>query len=225
MRKLGVIVAFEQEVDILSLHAHREMVAGCPVTETTIGETPTVLVLCGIGPVNAGACAQMLVDRFHVDAILNIGLAGNGCDLPMGGALVVEKATYHDLYPTTFLDSSYPNVSVFNADEAMVQLAQQILQSMNIPFRTGVLATGSQFIDNANIKQDIIGRTGAHAIEMEGAAIAHIASKNDVPFCLVKIISDSAEESAGDEFDNTVEIADYLAHSTAFVKEFAQRFN
>ena len=75
--KLGVLVAFDKEIDMLNLGGKDFRLGGCRMCELTIGENDVILALCGIGKANAGACTQLLISDQHVDAILNIGLAGS----------------------------------------------------------------------------------------------------------------------------------------------------
>ena len=220
--KLGVLVAFDKEIDLLNLNGKEFRLGGCRMCSLTLGDTEVVLALCGIGKANAGACTQLLISDQHVDAVLNIGLAGSACHIPIGGAVLVTEATYHDLYPIDFVAEDYPTLTSFPADKRLFDIAEKILSDMGVVYTKGIVATGDQFISNSETKQDIISRTNCSAVEMEGCAIAHIAAKNDIPFCLVKIISDSADEEAEDQFHDTLTIAEYLDTSTNFIKRFAQ---
>ncbi|MBQ8995626.1 MAG: 5'-methylthioadenosine/S-adenosylhomocysteine nucleosidase [Oscillospiraceae bacterium] len=219
--KLGVLIAFDKEIDLLNLNGREFRLAGCRMCELKIGETDVILALCGIGKANAAACTQVLISSLGVDAILNIGLAGSACHIPIGGAVLITEAAYHDLLPVDFVAEDYPGLTRFPADPRLVNVAESVLSEMGVTFTKGVLATGDQFISDSAVKKDIIERTGCSAVEMEGCAIAHIAAKNDTPFCLVKVISDSAEDEAHDEFIDTLSIADYLETSTGFIRKFA----
>ena len=223
--KLGVLIAFDKEIDLLDLGGKRFTLGGCRMCEQTFGDNTAILALCGIGKANAAACTQLLISALQVDAVLNIGLAGSACSLPIGGAVLVTSATYHDLLPIDFVAEDYPGVTVFDSDPSMVACAENILKELAVPYQKGILATGDQFISDSAVKQDIIGRIGCSAVEMEGGAIAHIARKNDTPFCLVKIISDSAEDGAHDEFVDTLSVADYLTISTGFIRRFAESYS
>ncbi len=220
--KLGVLVAFDKEIDMLNLSGKDFRLGGCRMCELTIGENEVILALCGIGKANAGACTQLLISDQHVDAILNIGLAGSACNIPIGGAVLVTEATYHDLFPIDFVAEDYPGLTSFPADRHLMEVAEKILIDMGVVYTKGIVATGDQFISNSSTKQDIINRTHCSAVEMEGCAIAHISAKNDIPFCLVKIISDSADDNAEDQFHDTLTIAEYLETSTNFIKYFAE---
>lgn len=220
--KLGVLVAFDKEIDMLNLGGREFRLGGCRMCELKIGDNDVVLALSGIGKANAGACTQLLISDQHVDAILNIGLAGSACHIQIGGAILVTEATYHDLFPIDFVAEDYPGLTCFPADQRLMDTAEKILSDMGIVYTKGILATGDQFISNSQTKQDIIDRTHCSAVEMEGGAIAHISAKNDIPFCLVKIISDSADENADEQFHDTLTVAEYLQTSTNFIRRFAE---
>ena len=220
--KIGVLIAFDKEIDLLNLNGREFRLGGCRMCEMTIGDTDVILALCGIGKSNAAACTQLLITALNVDAVINIGLAGSACHVPIGGAVLITEATYHDLLPVDFVAEDYPGLTRFPADPHLTDVAEKVLKEMGVVYAKGVLATGDQFISDSAVKQDIIARAGCSAVEMEGCAIAHIAAKNDVPFCLVKIISDNAEEEGHDQFTETVSIADYLETSTGFIRRFAE---
>ena len=104
----------------------------------------------------------------------------------------------------------------------MNTVARQILDELGTVHADGIVASGDQFIDDKETKNSIVERTGCSCVEMEGGAIAHIAMKNETPFCLVKIISDDADDDAGDQFHETVSISDYLKTSVGFITRFAE---
>ena len=60
----------------------------------------------------------------------------------------------------------------------------------------GTVASGDQFVGQKAQKEKIIAETGALCTEMEGAAIAHGAWKNGIPFVVIRAISDKADDSA-----------------------------
>ena len=75
--KIGVIVAFNEEIGRLSDHGEVETLAGVPYTKASFGENEAVIALCGVGKGNAAACTQLLISAFGCERILNIGLAGS----------------------------------------------------------------------------------------------------------------------------------------------------
>lgn len=223
--RLGVVVAFEAEIGRIDEQGEIKTVCGVRYAEVPLGENTAVIALSGIGKVNAGACVQVLISVLKCEAILNIGLAGNACDLPLGGAVLADRVVYHDLFPEDFISQDAPGTSEFIPDEKMRMTAEKILADMNVEYRSGTVASGDQFISDKALKDSIIRKTGCSCVEMEGAAIAHISLKNSVPFCLVKIISDNADDDAGEQFDETVLISSYLETSVPFIRRFAESFS
>ena len=223
--RLGVVVAMEAEIGQLNDHGEISTVCGVRYAEVPFGSNTAVIALSGIGKVNAGACVQVLISVLKCDAILNIGLAGNACDLPIGGVVIADRVVYHDIYPENFISQDAPGTSEFIPDQAMRETAREIIEEMGTVYKNGTVASGDQFISDNSLKESIINKTGCSCVEMEGAAIAHIALKNNVPFCLVKMISDNADDDAGEQFDETVLISDYLKTSVPFIRSFAERFS
>ena len=205
MAKLGIIGAMTVEVDTLKEQLVDRSVttrAGMEFWEGILEGCPVVVVQCGVGKVNAALCAQILCDCFDVTHIVNTGVAGSlNAELDIGDFVISEDAVYHDMDATNF---GYPicqvpglSVLSFPADEMLIReayTAAQIAHPGHV--RTGRIATGDQFIAEKGLKERIIANTGAFCTEMEGAAIAHAAWKNGVPFVIIRAISDKADDSA-----------------------------
>ena len=77
--------------------------------------------------------------------------------------------------------------------------------------------SGGAFIDNAAFREYTFKTFGARVLDMESAAVAHVAYANDVPFIAVRSLSDLA---GGSEGENQIEVFFRLAagNSTAVVK-------
>ena len=207
MKKLGIIGAMESEIALL-----REKMTDCCQTECSgmvfyegvLEGTPAVVALCGVGKVNAAMCVQVLCDLFSVSHVVNTGVAGSLCaELDIGDLVIGQQAIYHD-FDCSELNSKYsvgqvPGLPVreFSADKALVEkafLAANSIHSGHV--KIGTVASGDQFVCRKGKKQQIIENTGAICTEMEGAAIAHAAWRNGVPFVIVRAISDKADDSA-----------------------------
>lgn len=218
--KLGVICAMPQEIALLAGRQPEDSIYGIPYLCSSVGKTELVLALSAIGKANAAACAQLLIDRFGVDALLNIGMAGACCGLPLGGAVVVKQAVYHDMDMQNAVQGTGLGIP-FVTDAALSDTARTVLRQLGIPHETGILATGDQFIESSETKTDIRRRTGCSCIEMEGGAIAHIANKCGVPCCVVKVMSDRADETAAADFRASLSVNRYVRISTDFIAAFA----
>ncbi len=221
--KLGIIGAMDVEVAVLKQRMENKVasdIAGSQYCEGTLEGLEAVVVQCGIGKVNAALCAQILISRFGVTQIVNTGIAGSLCaDLDIGDLLVSRDAMYHDFDCCHF---GYPagkvpgmDVVAFPADERLMELAWQAAETVN-PGHTkvGRVASGDQFVCEKGQKQRIIEVSAGLCTEMEGAAIAHTAYRNGVPFVILRAISDKADDSAEMDYPTFERIA---AHRCAEV--------
>lgn len=207
MNKLGIIGAMTVEVETLcglledSVKHER---AGMVFYEGTLEGMRVVICQCGVGKVNAALCVQIMCDLFNVDCIINTGVAGSLCpELDIGDFVISKDAMYHD-FNCYILNPDYPvgqvpgmPVRAFPADPYMIEEAFKAAQKVHEGHaRIGRIASGDQFISDGNVKREIVENTGALCTEMEGTAIAHAAWRNQIPFVVIRAISDKADNSA-----------------------------
>lgn len=205
--KLGVIGAMDVEVATLKANMTEKTehtVAGSVYCEGVLEGLPVVVVQCGIGKVNAALCVQVLCSQFAVTHVVNTGIAGSlDKDLDIGDFVISKDAIYHD-FTCAALNPAYVTgqipgfpVRYFPADENLVKLAYAAADSLQAGHAMiGTVASGDQFVGQKAQKEKIIADTGALCTEMEGAAIAHGAWKNGIPFVVIRAISDKADDSA-----------------------------
>lgn len=205
--KLGIIGAMSVEVETLK----RQMTdlaiserAGMSFCEGVLSGTPCVVVVCGVGKVNAALCVQILCDFYGVTHIVNTGIAGSlNPMLDIGDLVIAQDAMYHD-FDCHSLNPDYPvgqvpglPVRAFSADPILADLAYKAGEQIHSGhIHLGRVASGDQFVCSTEQKNSIIANTGALCTEMEGAAIAHAAWRNGVPFVIIRAISDKADNSA-----------------------------
>ena len=223
----GIIGAMEEEVaalkeamevqeaaELASMTFYRGVLCGKDV----------VVVRSGIGKVNAGICAQILVDRFHVDTLINTGIAGSlDARIDIGDMVISTDALHHDMDAVQF---GYPagqvprmEVLSFPADEELVKKAVQANEKANpdIHTYTGRVASGDQFIASKEVKEKIVENFQPLCVEMEGAAIAQAAYLNKVSYVIIRAISDKADNSATMDYPTFERQA--IARSVGLVKE------
>ena len=203
--KLGIIGAMDVEVALLKENMTNITTAKhawSAYYEGQLAGVDAVVVQCGVGKVNAAMCAQILCNVYGVTHLVNTGIAGSLCtDLDIGDLVVSRDAMYHDFDITYFgrAIGEVPGMGVtaFPADETMVEDAFAAAEDVN-PGHTkvGRVASGDQFVCSKEKKEKIIADTQALCTEMEGAAIAHTAYRNGVPFVILRAISDKADDSA-----------------------------
>lgn len=222
MMKLGIIGAMAQEIETLLglLEERKDTVhAGTAFYEGKLEGLDAVVVQCGIGKVNAALCVQMLCDFYGVTHLVNTGIAGSlDAALDIGDLVISRDAMYHDVdvFHFGYVPGQMPGLPVsFPADSALVEAAYAAAEAINPGHtRKGRVASGDQFVCDSALKDKIIAITGASCTEMEGAAIAHAAYRNGVPFVIIRAISDKADNSADMDYPTFERIA---AHRCAEV--------
>lgn len=225
MTKLGIIGAMQVEVEtLLGEMTNRRTIrkAGSDFYEGTLEGLPVVVVQCGVGKVNAALCTQILCDCFQVTHIVNTGVAGSLCnELDIGDLVISRDAMYHD-FDCSVINPAYQvgqvpgfDTPAFPADEKLVSYAFAAAESVNPRHtRIGRVASGDQFVCRKDQKESIISLTGALCTEMEGAGTAQTASRNGVPYVIIRAISDKADDSAEMDYPTFETIA---AHRCAQV--------
>ena len=206
MKKIGIIGAMELEVEELKSRLTEVKItekAGMAFYEGILNGAKVVIVRCGIGKVNAALCVQILVDLFEVTHLINTGVAGSlNATLDIGDILISRDCIQHDMdvSPLGYEPGIIPQMktSCFQADDRLADLALNSCRKVNpdIHALIGRVVSGDQFIATKEVKDKLISLFHADCAEMEGAAIAHGAYLNAVPFVIIRAISDKADDSA-----------------------------
>ena len=201
----GVIGAMDEEVSLLIndlSHDKVKTIAGMEFHQGKFDGKETVVVKSGVGKVNAAACAQILIDVFHVDQIINTGVAGSvDPSLSIGDIVISTEAVQHDVDVTPF--GYEPGVipdlpeSVFHASTDLVKSATAAVSAVapEVKFLEGRVVSGDQFIASSEKKKELLDTFKAACCEMEGAAIAQVCVLNKTPFVILRAISDGADDS------------------------------
>ena len=231
MKKLGIIGAMEVEVEQLKadMVISRELtVAGMAFCEGSLKGLPVVVVRSGIGKVNAAVCTQILCDLFRVDAVINTGVAGSlNADINIGDIVLSVDVLHHDVDAVNF---GYPlgqipqmDVFSFKADEELISMAEEICHKVNpeIQIFRGRVVSGDQFIADQDTKDRIVENFGGFCTEMEGASIAQTCYLNDIPFVIIRAISDKADNSASMDYPTFEKEA--AGHCIALVEGIAEK--
>ena len=207
---LGIIGAMDEEVAQIKEHMENVRVetrASMDFYQGTLHGHPVVVVRSGIGKVNAAICAQILADRYQVDAIINTGIAGSlNADINIGDIVLSTDTVEHDMDAVSF---GYPLGQIprmdtlsFVADEKLRAVAKRVCEQVNPEVRVfeGRVVSGDQFISDKDRKQWLVENFAGYCTEMEGAAIAHTAYLNEIPFLVIRAISDKADDSASVDY-------------------------
>ena len=170
-----------------------------------------IIAYSKIGKVNASLTATTLIEKFGAQKLLFSGVAGAiNPNLKIGDLVIATKLAQHDLDITAFghPHGFVPEGAVYvQTDETLTDVAKSVAKAHNKAILEGIIATGDQFIcDEA--KKTWIGQTfNADALEMEGASVAVVCDALNIPFCILRAISDAADMDAGFSFDTFLESA------------------
>jgi len=177
--------------------------------EGTYKGREVVVAYSKIGKVFATLTATMLIEKFGCEMLLFSGVAGAICsDLKIGDLIIADGLCQHDLDITAF---GHPHGYVpegevcISTDATLREIAKEVAEEKGLVLREGIIATGDQFVANEERKNWIGETFNARALEMEGASVAVVCSALNVPFFIMRAISDSADMDAGFDFDKFVE--------------------
>lgn len=231
MNMIGIIGAMEVEVETLKDRMQVNKVvkkAGMEFCEGVLESQPVVVVRSGVGKVNAAVCTQILIDDFEVKAVINTGIAGSlKAEINIGDLVVSEDLVHHDMDAVNF---GYPlgqipqmDVFSFKADEKLAALAEEVCKEVNPEIQVfhGRVVSGDQFIADKNVKKRIVENFNGYCTEMEGAAIAQAAYLNQIPFVVLRAISDKADDSATMDYPTFEKQA--IIHSVRLVEGMMKR--
>lgn len=225
MKKIGIIFALKDELEetkkLFNNGVITHSIYDLKIYECRNEKVTCYLVESGMGKVNAARSAQVLIDRMKVDYVLNVGVAGsvsrdiNKCDI-----VVADKLVQHDfdLRPLGYEKGEIHNVGKYmNCDKRLVDIAKTIKIDTNI--KVGVISSGDIFVTDEEMGAKINNNFGALCVEMEGAAVAQVCSLCNIPFLVVRSISDSPYEK-----NNNITFEEFLRISSNMVSRFIEHF-
>ena len=221
---IGIICAMQVEADgmiALCENTRTTEKYGMRFTRGTLNGQELVIVVCGVGKVNAAMCATVLINDFQPSLVINSGVAGALSPVVSIGDIVVgTKTVEHDMNVVALGDKqgevSFPDGKVlyFDCDkDASVKLTSVCEAIENTKTVRGIIASGDIFISDRRKRLLINDRFGALACEMEGAAIGHVCYCCKVPFAVLRAISDDLDENKGMDF---IKFCSLAAEKTVF---------
>ena len=205
--KIGLMGAMDQEImQILQVLQHQEssVIAGIRFVQGSWYGHEVVVCKSGVGKVNAAVAAQLLIDRFQVRQIWFTGVAGAvHPDLAVGDIVISSSCQQHDMdvAPLGYARgvTPYQPVSDYPADPALIALAQGACERQCTDHKhlLGRILSGDQFIANPGYVETVLyHQLGGACVEMEGAALAQVCQMNEVPYIVLRSISDQADGEA-----------------------------
>ncbi len=195
----GLIAAMEQK--------QAETVSRVTFWRGTLSGVDCVVAQCGAGKVNSALCAQTMILKYGASPVINTGVAGGvgSRDVRIGDLVVATAVLQHD-YDTTPIDGDQGRClpilgrERLETDARVSEILADCAREAYGGVHRGLIATGDQFISGKERLHEIARRTGALACEMEGGSIGQACALADVPFAVLRAISDNADDNAVDDF-------------------------
>lgn len=193
------------------------------ISTGTFNGNNIILTKSGVGKVASATTTQYIIDKYKPKYIINIGIAGSlSNNLKIGDIVIAEKMVQHDFdvsafgNPKGYIDNGIEpdKPTIFYSDKNLVDKFKKILTlNKNINIKTGTVATGDIFVNQNKQKTQIKKEFNADAIDMESAAIAQTAQRNNVPLIVIRTISDSNNDSIAEYKQNK----NFSANKSAFI--------
>lgn len=129
-------------------------------------------------------------------------------DVKIGDLVISTNVTHHDVNKNQ-MKNLFPFQEVFHASKELRDLARKAVNSssLNITVHEGRIVSGECFVEDSKLKEQLVTEYVPHCTEMEGAAIGHVSYINDIPFLVLRCISDSADDSAQVSYDDFAKTA------------------
>lgn len=223
MQKIGIIAAEVQEMEAVKniMKDVKEVkIYNNVFYEGLIANKNCVLGRAGEGKVNASRTTQMIIDQFDVDAVINVGSAGGlNPELDYEDIVVSTACVQHDFDITAFgREKGYiPNIEdkYIYADSKLLENATKAIEQTNNKVIKGIIATGDEFVTDKEKRKTLYKEFNAECVEMEGAAVAQVCHLDNIPFIVIRSISDKANGNESIDFEHYLEIvskrcAEYL---------------
>ncbi|SIS36738.1 5'-methylthioadenosine/adenosylhomocysteine nucleosidase [Salimicrobium flavidum] len=222
---VGIIGAMDQEIAYLKnamVIEEERSVAGQTFTKGRLNDRDVVLLLSGIGKVNAAMSTTILHEEFDVEYVINTGSAG-GFDqtLEVGNVVVSDAVLHHDVNVTAFgyVHGQIPGMpEQYPSDESLSKAALDYLESSGIGGKRGIIASGDTFMQEKEKVSEVRRRfPELIAVEMEAAAVAQVCYKYGTPFVVIRALSDIAGKESSISFEQFLEQA--AKNATEIIKK------
>lgn len=223
---LGIIGAMDVEVNAIKERVTNKTTAVIAGVQFVCGFIEGVMVCvaqCSPGKVNAALCTQAMIDNFDVEKIINVGV---GCslskDVVIKNVVIATDVCQYDIditalgEPLGFING-LNTVKIKTDPELSERLARTAI-NYGEKIHRGTIASGDTFIADNRLKEKITDNFGALCGEMEGGAIGHTCAANNIPFAVLRSISDGGDLNAQLDYPTFKKIAAEI--STAIIVEY-----
>lgn len=205
---IGIIGAMTVEIEGLKnimTEKYEKEISGMTFTRGKLRGKDAVVTVCGEGKVNAAMCTQAMIMEYNPNMIINTGVGGGLADgLKIGDVVVATAVVQHDMDMSPLGHSVGYICGIdgieMKCDSNVLNLLCDCVKDCNINCQQGIVASGDQFVSSADKKEWLRSTFNAAVCEMEGGAIGHVCVRNNIPFGVLRAISDGGDDEASVSF-------------------------
>ena len=210
---IGIIVAEIKELEAIKEimdNVEEKDIYNLKIFKGEINNNKCLVVRSGVGKVNAARTTQILIDKFDIEYVLNLGSAGALNEtLNIGDIVIGKQLVQHDFDVTAFgRERGYiPETGkLFLSCEKLIEKCKNIKVN-DIKITVGTIASGDTFCTDIKMKDKIREDFNCDCVEMEGAAVAQVCYLNKIPFIVIRSISDIPNGKNEIDFNEYLELA------------------
>src|SRR5699024_537321 len=227
---IAIIGAMEEEVASLKSMMHQQSeqtIANCHFIQGKLENKDIILLQSGIGKVNAAMATTILLATYKPTVVINTGSAGGFADdLEIGDIVISDEVVQHDVDVTAFdyqsgqVPSMPPRI---RADECLIKKVKDVKDTLHLKSTIGLIATGDSFMSDPERLTEIRQRfPDMLAAEMEAVAIAQVCYQYEIPFVVIRALSDIAGKKSEISFDEFLYTA--ARNASNFIVEFLKTY-
>ncbi len=206
----GIAGAVEEEVWCIIENLSQDSVSqwGRRLVHTgKLKNQEVVVMTTGVGKVKAAASIQYLLDHFPVDTVIFAGMAGSvNPEVKVGDIVISQEVVQHDFDLAGKGKVDEMKTPWFEADPGLIDLAVKASHELGFGenCHVGKILTGDQAIIDSKKRQWLWDTFCGDCVEMEGAAVASVCSQSNIPFVLIRAITDLADGNTQNDFRRTM---------------------
>ena len=208
MHVIGIIGAMDEELDLYLKelkNSSKSIVSGMVFNKGILMKRQVVVVKSGLGKVQSAICVQTLITHFNASSVIFTGVAGAlNPELEIGDIVISKDCIQHDIDGTGlgFKQGQIPysDIRVFLASKSLSEAAMNSAKNLNLRVIEGRILTGDQFVTDIEKAKQLRKDFKGDCVDMEGASVAHVCMLNNIPFVIIRSISDRADHSASVDF-------------------------
>lgn len=227
---IGIIAAEEKEIEAIKKVMKNLKQVKHKKTQIYLGEISNkecIVLKSGVGKVNAARTTQLLIDKFEISEIINVGSAGSiNSNIKYGDIVIGKELVQHDVDITAF---GHPKGYItdigvkFYSTPALIEKAYKVMEKIDKnenSIHIGDIASGDIFFTSLEGAKKLRQDFECDCVEMEGAAIAQVCFLEEIPYICIKSISDTPNGNNNIEFDQYLEMAS--KRCAEFLAEFVK---